>query len=216
MFEIVQEPDYGGSMSRTIVFVVLHGEVSQEDSNQLTERGKEQVFELARSRLVSAPSRVYSGSNKASKATGEILAKELFSKTQQKDCLKEIDLGKKKVDETLLRELLPQLWNNPRFEPPSGESLTEAQRRFAVCVNQIAKVHPEHSVAIVAQPIVFNLFYRMVVGGEPQVEDWLYSGFASCATYEYSKDGWTLIMPPENSFLSEPIDVSSSLPSGLF
>ena len=62
MFEIVQEPDYGGSMSRTIVYVVLHGEVSHEDSNQLTERGKEQVFELARSRLVSAPSKVYSGS----------------------------------------------------------------------------------------------------------------------------------------------------------
>ncbi len=216
MFEIVQEPDYGGSMSRTIVYVVLHGEVSQEDHDLLTERGKEQVFELARSRLVSAPSRVYSCSSKAVKATGKILAKELFSKTQEKDCLKEINLGKKKVDDNLLREVLPQLWENPGFEPPSGESLLEAQRRFAVCVNQITQVHPESSVAIVAQPIVFNLFYRMVVGGEPQVEDWLYSGFASCATYEYSKDGWTLIMPPENSFLSDPTDVSSSLPSGLF
>jgi hypothetical protein len=56
----------------------------------------------------------------------------------------------------------------------------------------------------------------MIVGGDPQVEDWLYSGFASCASYEYSKDGWTLIMPPENSFLSDPTDVSTSLPSGLF
>ncbi|MFW9847633.1 MAG: histidine phosphatase family protein [Candidatus Thorarchaeota archaeon] len=214
MFEIVQEPDYG-SMSRTIVYIVLHGEVSSENYSRLTEHGKEQVLELARSRLVSAPAKIYHSSNKAAEESAKILADELFSKNQQKDCLKEADFGRK-IDESVLREMLPKIWEDIRYQPPSGESLFEAQRRFSTCINQIARIHPESSVAIVAQPLVFTLFYRMVVGGDPQVEDWLYSGFASCATYEYSKDGWTLIMPPENSFLSSPTDVSSSLPSGIF
>jgi broad specificity phosphatase PhoE len=199
-----------------MVYLILHGEVEKEEHSKLTERGKKQIAELARSRLVSGPVKIYSSSNKACKETSEILVKELYSKTQQKDCLKEVDLGQKNIDESLMRDILPKLWQDSRFEPPKGESLLEAQRRFSACVNQIARVHPENSVAIVVQPMVFTLFYRIVVGGELEVEDWLYSGFASCATYEFSKDGWTLIMPPENSFLTNPTDVASSLPSGLF
>ena len=88
MFEMVQEPDYDGSMSRTMVYLILHGEVEQEDHSKLTERGKEQIAELARSRLVSGPAKIYSPSNKACKETSEILAKELFSKTQRRTLIR--------------------------------------------------------------------------------------------------------------------------------
>ncbi|MDF1541239.1 MAG: histidine phosphatase family protein, partial [Candidatus Thorarchaeota archaeon] len=170
MFEIVQEPDYGG-MSRTIVHLVLHGEVLQENPERLTDRGKNQVFELARSRLVAAPAKVYSAPFNPSKESADIMAKELFSKTQQKDCLVELDFGAKKVDETILREHLPQLWKDPNYSPKSGESMRDAQQRFSKCVTQIARVHSESSVAIIAQPIVFALFHQLVIGGEPQISE---------------------------------------------
>lgn len=216
MFEMIQERDYGGDMSRTIVYVILHGDSEKEKPRRLTEQGKEQIKELSRSRIVAAPARIYTSSSKACKETADILAKELMSKTEEKGCLAELNLAQKDPDEDYLRDVLPRIWKDQTYAPPSGESIFDAQQRFATCVHSIARAHPENSVAIIAEPLVFALFYRIVVGGETQVEDWLYSGFASCATYEYSKNGWALIMPPENSFLSQPTDVASSLPLGLF
>ena len=203
-------------MSRTVVYFILQGEAILEDPRNLTDRGKNQVFELARSRLVSAPAKVYSSPFKPSKYSAEIMAKELFSKTQRKDCLKELDFGTKKINENILKEYLPLLWNDHDYAPPSGESMRVAQQRFAKCVTQIARIHSENSVAIIAQPIVFTLFHHLVVGGEPQVSEWLDLGFASCATYEYSSDGWTMVMPPESSFLSDPSTIKSSLPPDTF
>jgi hypothetical protein len=60
------------------------------------------------------------------------------------------------------------------------------------------------------------LFYSLVTAAPLNIDEWLSTGFASCATYEYAKTGWALVMPPENSFLSDPTGVSDWLPENLF
>lgn len=215
MFEIIEEPDYGGALSRTMVYIAVSGETNS-DSNSLSEKGKQQVFELARSRLIAAPSKVYSDSSDACRNSAQIIAKELFTGSSRKDCLSEVNLGISHPDERFLKNELAKMWENLSYAPKGGESLSKAQERVSKCISDIAKTHPESSIGIVLSPIVASLFHRLVVGGKLAIEDWLYSSFASCTTYEYSKNGWSLVMPPESSFLSEPSSVIDTLPKGVF
>jgi broad specificity phosphatase PhoE len=215
LFEIIEEPDYGGALSRTMVYIAVSGEPNDE-SNNLSERGKQQVFELARSRLIAAPSKMYSDSSDACTNSAEIIAKELYTGSSRKDCLCEVNLGTKHPDEQFLKSELTKMWKDLSYAPKGGESLIKSQERISKCIDVIAKTHPESSIGIVLSPIVAALFYRLVAGGKPAIEDWLYSSFASCTTYEYSKNGWSLVMPPESSFLSEPSNVIDTLPKGVF
>ncbi len=215
MFEIIEEPDYGGALSRTMVYIAVSGEPN-DNSSDLSEKGKQQIFELARSRLIAAPSKVYSDSSDACRNSAQIIAKELFTGSSGKDCLSEVNLGIKHPDEHFLKNELTKMWEELSYAPKSGESLIKSQERVSKCISEIAKTHPESSIGIVLSPIVASLFYRLVVGGKPAIEDWLYSSFASCTTYEYSKNGWSLVMPPESSFLSEPSSVIDTLPKGVF
>jgi hypothetical protein len=64
-------------------------------------------------------------------------------------------------------------------------------------------------------PLDGLLFYSLVVGGDVQAKQWLDSGFASCGTYEYSTDGWSLVMPPDDSFLPNPVSVREVLPADI-
>ena len=198
-----------------MVYVAVSGE-PHDDSNNLSEKGKQQVFELARSRLIAAPSKVYSDSSNPCRYSAEIIAKELFTGSSRKDCLSEVNLGTKHPDEGFLKSELTKMWQDLSYTPKSGESLINSQERVSKCISDIVRTHPESSISIVLSPIVASLFYRLVVGGKPTIEDWLYSSFASCTTYEYSKNGWSLVMPPESSFLSEPSTVIDTLPEGVF
>ncbi len=216
MFEIVQEPDYEGSISRVMVHIVIHGEPDPQEKDGMSERGRNQVFELARSRLLAGPSKIYSADSKECKSSAEILSKELLSSVAKMDCLKDINVGVKHIDEEFLKTEMTNLWKDISYEPKSGESLREAQNRIASCIDRLTKIHPESIIGIVLSPIIAVLFHHMVIGGVPQIEDWLHLGYASCATYEYSKNGWALVMPPESSFLSDPSTVLDSLPAGIF
>jgi len=215
VFEIIQEPDYG-SISRTVIHVVVNGEPDSNEKDGLSERGRNQIFELARSRLLAGPSKVYTPDAKECKTSAEILAKELYSSVAKMDCLKEIDLGAKELDEEFLKNEMPNLWNDINYEPKSGESLRNSQIRISSCIDRLTKMHPESTIGVILPPIQSILFHHIVVGGIPQIEDWLHLGFASCATYEYSKNGWALVMPPESSFLSDPSKVVDTLPAGIF
>jgi hypothetical protein len=83
-------------------------------------------------------------------------------------------------------------------------------------MNNIGSKHPDDSVAVVCDTIQSCLFHSLVTAAPLALDNWLMTGFASCTTYEYAKTGWTLVMPPENSFLSEPTNVSDWLPENLF
>ena len=211
MFDLVQEPSNGVAMSRTLVHVLNHGEPIPENLDELSERGKNQVFELARSRIVTGVRKLYSSPMKEAKATSRILREEFDTPVDVKDCLTEVALAKKRPTYKEMSEILPEMWEDSSFAPKKGESLIAAQKRIGECLTSIAKRNSGDSVAIILHPIVCLLFDNLVCGGEPTPENWLSFGYASCATYEYSKDGWVLVMPFDNSFLSDPSSVSDTL-----
>jgi len=207
---MIQEPDYG-AISRILVHVVIPGDPDPQSKKGLSEKGANQVFELARSRLLAGPSKIYSSGEKSCKTTAEVLAKELDTTTSKMDCLKEVDLGIKEIDLKFLKEEMKEMWENLEYSPKSGESLLESQKRISQCIDRLAKAHPDSIIGLVLPPIISILFHTLIVGGVPTINDWFQLGYASCATYEYSKNGWTLVMPPENSFLSEPTYVQDHL-----
>ena len=103
------------------------------------------------------------------------------------------------------------MWDDPSISVGKGESFLESRKRIGVCITNIAKKNSGNSVAIVTHPVVALLFDSLVCGGDLTQESLMSLGYASCASYEYSKDGWVLVMPFENSFLSEPTCFSDKI-----
>jgi len=217
MFEYVQEREMGSRQEpRTLFYVITAGEILRDDPGKLSEKGQNQIFELANSRLIAGVSKIYSSSTSNGIETAKILARELDTRMEKKKCLDAFNLGISWTDEKQLREILPSIWNDEEFSAPKGESISKARERFGECMNDIGRRHPDDSVAVVGHTILSCLFYNLVTAAPLDINEWLMTGFASCATYEYAKTGWTLVMSPDNSFLSDPTSVSDWLPENLF
>ena len=217
MFEYVQEREMGSRLEpRTMIYVITSGEVMDDGSGKLSERGKNQILELASSRLVSGVRKIYSSSTSYDLETAKILSKEFDVRVDKKGCLDAFKLGFSWTDTDRLREALPALWNDHNYQIEKGESIEDAKERFGTCMNDVGRKHPDDSVAIVCDTIMSCLFHSLVTAAPLNIEQWLTTGFSSCATYEYEKTGWTLVMPPENSFLTNPTCVSDWLPENLF
>jgi len=211
MFDLIQERDTDTRLApRTMVYVITHGVT--EESGGLSEVGKNQVVDLARSRVVAGVTRIYSSSTRNTEATAKILSKEYGAKAIKKDCLEEVKLGKGRLSAEELARILPKMWKDTDFQPEHGESLMDARHRLAECVSKFSAKHSGDSIVIVTHAMLATLFHTLVKGGDPTVEEWLTMGHASCAAYEYAKGGWTLVMPPDNSYLTEMTAVRDVLP----
>lgn len=211
MFDLIQERDTGAKMApRTMVYVITHGVT--DETGVLSEVGKNQVVDLARSRVVAGVTMIYSSSAKDTATTAKILSKEFGAKTKTRDCLDEVKVGKgaSRIDE--LARTLNEMWKDTDYRPEKGESLMDARHRLAECVSEFSGKHKGDSIAIVAHTMLATLFHTLVKGGDPTVEEWLKMGHASCAAYEYAKGGWTMVMPPDNSYLTEMTAVRDGLP----
>ncbi|MHA1955770.1 MAG: histidine phosphatase family protein [Candidatus Thorarchaeota archaeon] len=154
IFDLVQERDLSRTLSRTMVYVIVHGEQDQIDPNKLSVKGRNQVTDLARSRVAIGVRKVYSSPMKASKETAKILANEFEASVDAKDCLTEIVLTKENIDLETQKEILPLIWQDPGYKPKGGESLKKAQTRFGNCMNAVGARHVGDSIAVVAHPIV--------------------------------------------------------------
>jgi broad specificity phosphatase PhoE len=217
MFEYVQEREMGAKLEpRTLIYVITSGEVMDDGSGKLSEIGKNQILELASSRLVAGVRKIYTSTTSYDLETAKILSDEFDVRLDKKSCLDAFKLGFSWTDTAQLKEALPALWNDPEYQIGKGESLEEAKERFGTCMNDIGSRHPDDSVAIVCDTIQTCLFHSLVTAAPLDINTWLATGFASCTTYEYAKTGWTLVMPSENSFLSNPSCVSDWLPENLF
>lgn len=217
MFEYVQEREMGARLEpRTLIYVITSGEVMNDGSGKLSERGKNQIKELSNSRLVAGVRKIYTSTTSYDFETAKMLSNEFNVRVDKKGCLDAFKLGFSWTDSDQLREMLPALWNDPDYQIGKGESLEAAKERFGTCMNDIGARHPDDSVAVVCDTIQSYLFHSLVTAAPLNMDAWLMTGFASCATYEYAKTGWTLVMPPENSFLSDPTCVSDWLPENLF
>ncbi len=217
MFEYVQEREMGSRLEpRTLIYVITSGEIMREDPDRLSERGKNQIFELANSRLVAGVRKIYTSTLKGDLESARLLAKEFGVKIDKKNCLDGFNLGIPWTDEVKLKQVLPSIWNDRTFHADGGESLADAMDRFGTCMNEISSKHRDDSIAVVSDTTMAALFHSLVTAAPLNINTWLTTGFAACTTYEYMKTGWTLVMPPENSFLSNPTTVSNWLPEGLF
>jgi broad specificity phosphatase PhoE len=217
MFEYVQEREMGTRLEpRTLIYIITSGETLRDESGKLTERGQNQILELANSRLIAGVRKIYTSTSSGDHETAKILSKEFDVRLDKKGCLDGFKLGISWTDEDQLREVLSALWNDHDYNIGKGESIEEAKERFGTCMNDIGAKHPDDSIAVVCDSIMSCLFHSLVTAAPLNITEWISTGFASCATYEYAKTGWTLVMPPENSFLSDPSCVSDWLPENLF
>ncbi len=211
MFDMAQESDSRGTLTRTMVHIINHGESSPEDSHKLTEKGKNQIFELARSRIVTGIAKLYTAPSSECTESSNILAKEFDVRSKKIDCLRDISVGKKNIPLDEILEYFVEMWTDSSYSHDKGESFLESRRRMGECITSIAKRHSGDSFAVVTHPVVCLLFDTLVCGEDITEERFMDFGYASCASYEYSKDGWVLVMPFDNSFLSEPSTVSDNL-----
>ena len=130
MFDLIQERDLGKPLAlRTMVYVITHGESNPDNPEKLSERGKNQVDELVRSRVAVGVRKVYSSSQKVVMATAGILRREFNALIEVKDCFTPVDFGKKGE----LAELLPTMWRDPDYSSKNGESLLQARHRLSQC-----------------------------------------------------------------------------------
>ncbi len=214
MFDLVQERDVGKRLSpHTMIYVVTHGVTSP--SGGLSNIGKNQIIDLARSRVATGVTSIYSSPAKDTGATAKLLGKEFGAKVKTKDCLEEVKTGKGTLSAEEMVQVLPEMWRDVHHQPKDGESLMEARHRLGECVSEFAGKHRGESIAIVTHTILATLFHTLVKGGDPSSKDWLEMGYASCAAYEYAKGGWSLVMPPDNSFLTQATVVRETLPTNL-
>ena len=214
MFEYVQEREIGKRLEpRTMVYVITVGECEGFNSQNLTERGENQLIELARSRVATGVRVLYSATDKIAVKSSDILSKEFESKVKKMACLDTVRFGTAAKDMDSLSGTLKQMWQNEEFVPENGESFFEARERFGGCMGGIVAKHQDDVFAIVVDPLMAVLFHSHVIASPLDISEWQSIGYSSCATYEYSR-GWSVIMPPDNSYLSDPTTVSDTLPDG--
>jgi len=217
MFEYVQERDLSRRLEpRTMVYVITHGEYDRENTGKLSERGRNQVTELAHSRLVVGIRTLYSSPARETLETSVMLRKEFECTMEKKECLADVKLGFGWQDTEQLRERISPMWKDENLRVEKGESLADARDRIGECLNEIGARHRGDSVAVVTHPFIATLFYSLVTAAPLDINEWLMTGFASCATYEYATSGWSLLMPSDNSFQSNPSSVADWLPDNVF
>jgi broad specificity phosphatase PhoE len=208
MFEYVQEREIGKRLeSRTLVYVITVGEYEELGSQKLTERGVNQLLEMARSRVATGVRVIYSATDKVAEKSAEILAKEFESKVQKMECLNMVRFGDKS---SIAKEELEKMWQNEEYQPVNGETLAEVRERFATCMGSIVTKHQDDVFAVVVDPFLAALFYTHVTAAPLDINEWHSMGYAACATYEYSL-GWSVVMPSDNSYLSDPTNVGDTL-----
>ena len=140
MFDLIQEGDIGpGLASRTMVYVITNGETDVDNLRKLTQRGKDQVEELARSRVVSGIQVIYYASNDVTTETAKILSDEFKVEAKKKDCFHDVKVGKGTPTAQLLAKTLPNVWNDADHIPDNGESLMMARQRLAECMRGLQK-----------------------------------------------------------------------------
>lgn len=191
---------------------MTHAESSYEDKGRLTENGKTQAFELAHSRVASGVFSICSSPADAAIATGKELEIEFEVSLESIEDLVNVKLGKREPSTEDMTKILPSLWRDPEWVPDNGESLMIARERISSYMSRLVGRHKNVGIAIVTHPMIAVLIDTLVMGGAPEVDTWLSMGYASCAAYEYSRDGWVRVSSHDNSYLTQPSTVRDMLP----
>lgn len=214
MFELVEKEEHLDlAGQRTLVHMVVSGCPSQA-GDHLSEKGLNQIDELARSRLIPAVTRIFSGPEKPVVESAEALRRAFGAPLTVERSLSDILLLKTSALQEI-GKLLPRLWTDLDLPSNTGESLNSSLHRIRQFAGTMVDKERGSSLALVVGPTVHVLFDSLVSGGAPMIDEWLQSGHASCTVYEYHRGGWSLVMPAEGSFLSEPTVLQDTLPDSV-
>ncbi len=209
MFELVnEESPVEVPWMRTSIRVVVHGEPVPLGT-ALSDRGQSQVEDLARSRLITTANVIISSKEDVSLSTAKILSAELNAPIEKMSCIEEIRTLR---PDHAKASQVAKFWQQPNKADAGMESLSSVKTRLRDCMNKIVERYRGGMVVVVLSPALALIFLHLVDGGTPTLREWLDMGFASCSTFEYSKRGWHIVMPPENSFQTEPSTVQDWLP----
>ncbi len=211
MFELVQKGEHSGEVEqRTLLHFVVCGCPSQA-GDRLSETGLSQMEELARSRLIPMVSRIFSGPERPVTESAEVMRRAFEAPVTVEKSLSDVLLLKTSALQEI-GGLLAKIWADRDLPSTSRESLNTSLHRIRQFTESLVEKYRGSSLVVIAGPAARVLFDSLVTGGAPTIHEWLQSGHASCTVYEYHRGGWSLIMPAENSFLSEPTVLEDTLP----
>ncbi len=201
MFKLMEENELAtGRNPPTTVYLVTYAEPDSGDPNRLSERGRSHMSELLKSRVMSDVKHVYSGTAKVMLHSAGIISRHFNSQVSVIDCLNDINLGKTQEEELWVR-----VWSDFTFSPHGGESMNNFIDRIVGCTIKIIRKHSYDNIVLMTSPLASAAIYHFVTGIEFNPEIWLEIGIPSCACYDFTITQWELVMPPDNTFLTEHI-----------
>ncbi len=156
------------------LFLIRHGEidrppVAQFDDAVLTERGLQQIHEVALRWTHAVPDMIYCSPLPRSVETASILAAVFRRPLRTLQALREWAATEQDVPQERYLELERRCWADVDYRNDAKESLRQASERVTRALSEIADAYPGRPVMVSGHAILFALF-RWRVTGEPATE----------------------------------------------
>lgn len=155
--------------SPTTLFLLRHGEidrppVAQFDDAVLTERGRNQIHELAEAWLHAVPDYIYCSHLPRSVETASIFASVVRRPVRMMHDLEEWAATEQDVSQKAYKALERRCWEDFDFENEEGESLNHATERIVGALTGVARRHRGRPILVSGHSILFALFVAHVRG----------------------------------------------------
>ena len=187
----------------TDIVLVRHGETTWYAENryagvsevELSPRGLAQAARLARWASSAGLAAVWSSPLSRALGTATLCADSAGVRLQVDGRLRELDFGDGEGRTSgEMRELFPEAFAAFRVDPvahhlPGGEDPVAAVGRFSACLHDIAEVHPEGRVLIVAHNTMIRLALCSLIGAPLGDYRRLFPAVRNCALSEIRMTG---------------------------
>ncbi|MGI0149832.1 MAG: histidine phosphatase family protein [Thermoplasmata archaeon] len=176
-------------MKSTLV-LIRHGEIvrppytSNFDRAPLSERGEEQIRELARAWPVDRPTALFSSALRRAIESAILLGQEFRLGLSKRACLKEWTPDDSGIPQDEYKALERKGWADLDFVPPSKESLSQAAVRGRRCLEGIAAEVDGKTAAVMGHGTLFSLVAAALKGERPTEAYKESIGFAYAAIVE--------------------------------
>jgi broad specificity phosphatase PhoE len=180
-------------MTRTLV-LVRHGEIVRPSDTSnfnrapLSERGEEQIRELARAWPVEPPKAIFASPLRRSVESAIVLVKAFRLPLTKRPCLKEWTPDESNLPQDEYKALERRCWVDLDRVPPSKESLAEAAERGLQCVREITESLDDVTAAVMGHGTLFSLVVARLKGERPTETYKDSIGFGYAAVLEVGSD----------------------------
>ena len=153
----------------TTLYLIRHGEIDRPpvykfDDAVLTERGAEQIHELAVRWAHPVPDMIYCSPLPRSVETASILAAVFRRPIRTVHDLEEWAATEDDVPESVYKEFERRCWQDFNYENDDGESLHHATDRIVGVLTEVADRHEGRAVMVSGHSILFALLAAYVRG----------------------------------------------------